>query len=72
MFYQDIDDVTVSELVKYLHPQSFASFWCVPLLILHVFFLKRHAKHPALVKNLYAGGDAWIMIFDVTCARISS
>ncbi|KAK2601830.1 hypothetical protein QQS21_004613 [Conoideocrella luteorostrata] len=27
MFYQDLDDATVAELVRDLRPQSFASFW---------------------------------------------
>jgi hypothetical protein len=27
MFYQDVDDETVSELAKDLRPQSFAAFW---------------------------------------------
>lgn len=27
MFYQDLDEATIEELVKDLRPQSFASFW---------------------------------------------
>lgn len=42
LFYQDVDDVTVAELVKDLRPQSFASFWYGPCLVIPAPFSRIH------------------------------